>query len=118
MEKDKIIQDVKIELGETEISDEKIELKVDDAILEVEMVGFPTKLENKAARYLALHFLTYKDQLIKREKVDVLEREYNVNEKLGLYGSSYGQEYARMLNELTESKRKKPALKVVKSWQL
>lgn len=88
------------------VPDERLEMCIEDASLEVSSLTVNEMYHEKLARYLAAHFasltLTTAKTVI-REKLDVIERQYSDPSKnTGLDGSKYGQEYQRMLEDIEE----------------
>ncbi|HAA4684508.1 TPA_asm: DUF4054 domain-containing protein [Listeria monocytogenes] len=82
------------------VSDDSLQVHIDDSYLEVQEKGFPEKFEERANRYLAAHLATLANKNVKSEAVDSLKREYyEVKGDSGLLSTEYGQEYARLLKE-------------------
>ncbi|MFF5994276.1 DUF4054 domain-containing protein [Lysinibacillus sp. KU-BSD001] len=88
------------------VMDARLEMCIEDASLEVSSLGIHEAHHERLTRYLAAHLATIsttKAQVVIKEKVDVIEREYSdPNKNLGLFSSKYGQEYQRILDELEE----------------
>jgi len=88
------------------IPDARLEMCIEDASLEVSSLGIPVVHHERLTRYLAAHLAILSmepKQAVIREKVDVIERQYSdPNKNLGLLGSKYGQEYQRILEDITD----------------
>lgn len=89
-----------------QVPDERLEMCIEDASLEVSSLPINAIYHEKLARYLAAHLASLSitaAQTVIREKLDVLERQYSDPSKnTGLLGSKYGQEYERMLEDIEE----------------
>lgn len=82
------------------VSDDSLQLHIEDAYSEVQAKGFPGNLEERANRYLAAHLATLANKYVKSEAVGSLKREYyEAKGETGLLSTEYGQEYARLLKE-------------------
>ncbi|WP_228472918.1 DUF4054 domain-containing protein [Listeria welshimeri] len=83
------------------LSEEALNVFIDDAFMQVQSAGFPEEYEDIANRYLAAHLATLDDKNIKSEAVGSLKREYSGNNVLftNLKSTSYGQEYLRLLTD-------------------
>lgn len=83
------------------LSNEAIQLFIDDSWVEITKRGFPEDIQEKACRYLACHYGVMNNQNIKAEQVGPLKREYSGYHSTfkDLNRSTYGQEYARLLKE-------------------
>lgn len=82
------------------VSNDSLQLHIEDAYSEVQAKGFPENLEERANRYLAAHLVTLANKDVKSEAVGPLKREYyEVKGETGLLSTEYGQEYARLLKE-------------------
>lgn len=90
------------------VSDETLNLLIEDASIQVIADGFPEKIKGMpirelATRYLALHLITTRSNTssenIISEKVDVIERHYSDKSRLDwLKLSPYGRMYLRLFN--------------------
>lgn len=88
------------------ISDERLTMFIEDASMEVSSLHVPVMHHERLARYLAAHLASLdkaKEQAVIREKVDVIERQYSDPSKyVGISATKYGQEYQRLLQELSK----------------
>lgn len=90
------------------VSDETLNLLIEDASIQVIADGFPEKVKGMpirelAARYLALHLITTRSvassENIVSEKIDVIEMHYSDKSRLDwLKLSPYGRMYLRLFN--------------------
>ncbi|MEH7214777.1 DUF4054 domain-containing protein [Priestia megaterium] len=85
------------------MSSDVLQIFIDDATLEVEDLNVSEDNKQRLIRYYATHLATLKAQTVKREKMDVMETEYNVTTNaVGFDTTPYGQEYSRLLKKLTK----------------
>jgi len=94
------------------LSDEAIELYIDDAYLTVQASKFPEMYEEVANRYLTAHLASVNTKNVIAEQVGTLKRQYsdkNLEDK-DLNSTVYGQEYLRLKKEYV---RKKGGLSLV-----
>lgn len=85
----------------TNVSDEAIELFIEDAWTEISTKNFPEEMREKACRFLACHLAVLNNQNTKSEQVGSLKKEYSGFHSTftDLKRTVYGQEYLRMLND-------------------
>lgn len=99
------------------ISDERLTMYIEDASLEVSSLNLPEQYQERLTRYLAAHLIALsiqKDQVVVREKVDVIERQYSdPNKNLGILSTKFGQEYQRMLDELEDVLKPKKGINLM-----
>lgn len=99
------------------IPDERLEMYIEDASLEVSSLDISESHKEKLARYLAAHLAVLsitQNQSVIREKLDVIEREYSdPNKNNGIFSTKYGQEYQRLLDDWTEQSKKKKGLNLM-----
>ena len=94
------------------LSDESLNLHIDDAYLTVQANKFPEMYEEVANRYLTAHLLSVNIKNVIAEQVGSLKREYsdkNLDDK-DLNSTHYGQEFLRLKKEHA---RKKSGLSLV-----
>lgn len=87
-----------------DVSDESIQLFINDAWLEVEE-KFQSKYQEKACRFLACHLAVLNNQNTKSEQIGPLKKEYSGFHSTftDLKRTVYGQEYLRLLKSYTNS---------------
>lgn len=99
------------------IPDNRLTMYIEDASLEVSSLSIPPTYHERLARYLTAHLAAIgiaKQQNVIREKVDVIERQYSDPGKyIGITASKYGQEYQRLVEELTEQFKPKKGLNLL-----
>lgn len=99
------------------ISEERLNMYIEDASFEVSSLNLPEKYHERLTRYLSAHLVALsekKDQAVIREKVDVIERQYsNPNDNFGLLATKFGQEYQRILDELQELLKPKKTINLM-----
>lgn len=80
-----------------------LQIFIDEATLEVEDLDISEGNKERLVRLYATHLASLKAENIKREKLDGLETEYHAPvASAALESTSYGQEYQRLFNKLTE----------------
>lgn len=86
----------------TSVSDDSIQLFIEDAWLEVQD-QFKEKYQEKACRFLACHLAVLNNQNTKSEQVGSLKKEYSGFHSTftDLKRTVYGQEYLRLLKQYT-----------------
>lgn len=112
------IERVKLLSDEFEsISDDRLTMYIEDASLEVSSLNVPELYQERLTRYFAAHLTllsTTSQQMVIREKVDVIERQYSDSSKnFDLLATKFGQEYKRMLDELQELLKPKKSINLV-----
>ncbi len=90
-------------LGEhiNEMSDSQIQMYIEDAILELEMVNVPPKYEEKTQRYLAAHYATIQTRRAKSEDIDDIKVQYDSVKGVDLNMTMYGREARRIIDNCT-----------------
>jgi Protein of unknown function (DUF4054) len=87
----------------TSMTDEQLNLYIEDASLEVSSLSVPEEHKERLARYLTAHLATVNAKKVVREKVDVIERQYSdQGTAIGLQSTPYGQEFQRILSKLSK----------------
>ncbi|MDU2109076.1 MAG: DUF4054 domain-containing protein [Peptoniphilus lacydonensis] len=83
------------------VSDDAIELFIDDAWIEVYSIFSKEDIKEKACRYLACHLAVLNNQNTKSEQVGSLKKEYSGfhSSFTDLKRTVYGQEYLRLYNK-------------------
>src|SRR5579875_946622 len=93
------------------MSDEKIQLFIDDAYLEVTTeYSVQEQHHERLARYLAAHLAYLDIKEVSKEAVGSLSREYQKragNDNTGILSTPFGQEYKRILDRLLKWNRVK-----------
>lgn len=96
------------------VLDTTLELFIEDAAFEVSKLNAPAEYQERLVRYLAIHFASLSNKVVKSEKVGDLARTYaETSETGGLLSTPYGAEYQRLLDELFVPERKKLNLTVL-----
>lgn len=86
------------------LSEDALNMFIDDAYLQVQADKFPETIEEVANRYLAAHLATMETVNVKSEAVSSLKKEY-YDKNAGLVdlsATNYGQEYQRLVIEHTQ----------------
>lgn len=97
----------------TSLTDDQLNMYIEDASLEVSSLTVPEQHKERLTRYLAAHLASMSMKRVVKEKLDVIERQYNNSANAeGLSSTSYGQEYLRLVSLLEESD-KRPKLNLV-----
>lgn len=85
----------------TSVSDEALNLFIEDAAFEVSKLKAPHEYVERLTRYLAIHLASINNKTVKSEKVGDLARTYaEPGESGGLLSTPYGAEYQRLVDEL------------------
>lgn len=82
------------------LTDEQVLILIDDASLEVSELPVKDKYKERMARYLAAHYGSLNVRQTQSETVGPLKKSYTsdaIDRSKGLEGTSFGQEYARLL---------------------
>ena len=87
----------------TSMTDEQLNMYIEDASLEVSSLSVPEEQRERLARYLTAHLATVNIRKIVREKVDIIERQYSDSgSTFGLLSTPFGQEYQRILKKISK----------------
>ncbi len=84
----------------TSLSDEQVLVLIEDATAEVLALPVKEEYKERLARYLAAHYGSLNVRQAQSETVGPLKRSYTsdaIDRSKGLDGTSYGQEYLRLL---------------------
>ena len=104
------------EMGNEFISmtNERINMFIEDASLEVSSLSVPVSYQERLARYLTAHLASVNNQRVIKEKVDVIERTYSdPNKNDGILSTKYGQEYQRVLDLILKQSAPKKSINLV-----
>jgi len=82
------------------MEDEDLQVFIDDAIIEVDDCGIPGKYRERAQRLLAAHMATLNKRRATSKSASDLSVTYGTQLGIGLHGSSYGQEFGRLLDKI------------------
>jgi len=98
----------------TSMTDEQLNIFIEDASLEVSFLIVPEEYRERLARYLVAHLASVNNQRVIKEKVDVIERIYSdPNKNDGIFTTKYGQEYKRILDDLQLRLKPKKSINLV-----
>ncbi|WP_100523416.1 DUF4054 domain-containing protein [Mycobacteroides abscessus] len=89
------------------LSDEELDVVIDDALMEVQDHKVKEAHEERLTRYLAAHLASLNIRQATLEKVADLQKGYNSNDLAvgkGLELTPYGQEYKRLLVQYSRPK--------------
>lgn len=84
------------------LSDDDLQILIDDAFQEVNALGVKVEYEEKLSRYLAAHYGSLNVRQTQSETVGPIKRSYtsgNIDDRKGLDSTPYGQEYARLVKK-------------------
>lgn len=96
------------------LTDERLNLFIEDASLEVSSLSVPEGHQERLTRYLTAHLASVNNQRVIKEKVDVIERTYSdLNKNDGILSTKYGQEYHRVLDLLMQQSAPKKSINLV-----
>lgn len=83
------------------VSDDTLNLLMEDAALEVSKLNVPEEYQEKLIRYLTVHLASVERKTVVKEKLEGLEKQYAANGDVkGLASTVYGAEYQRILDDL------------------
>lgn len=95
------------------LTDDQLNMYIEDASLEVSSLTVPEEHKERLTRYLAAHLAFMSMKRVVKEKLDVIERQYSDSASAeGLNSTPYGQEYLRLVSNLSGSS-KRPKLNLV-----
>lgn len=86
------------------MSDEDLEVFIDDAYQEVKTLGIKESDEERLTRYLAAHLASLDIRQTQSESVGPMKKTYtiqSIDTNKGLSSTPYGQEYDRLMRKLT-----------------
>ena len=89
------------------LTDEQVLLLIEDASLEVSELKIDEKYKEKLTRYLAAHYGSLNVRQTQSETVGPVKRSYTsgqIDTRLGLDATPYGQEYSRLLQKYSPKK--------------
>jgi len=82
------------------MSADSLQIFIDDAIQEVNDSGMLEQYKERAQRYLAAHLASMNKRRASSQSVSDVSVSYDSTVGLELDGTSYGQEYARLLRKV------------------
>lgn len=80
------------------LSDDTLQIYIDDAQDELSTLDIPTNLEEKTQRYLAIHYATIDNRRPTSEKLGPASKSYKELDGDGLGLTEYGREVKRILD--------------------
>lgn len=91
------------------MSEEKLQMFVDDSWIEVLDLNVPELYQERLNRYLAAHLAFSDIKEVAKEAAGPLSREYQKragNDLTDILSTPFGQEYQRLVDKLTKEKKK------------
>ncbi|MFT8928524.1 MAG: DUF4054 domain-containing protein [Sporolactobacillus sp.] len=88
------------------MSDDDLQVSIDDAYQEVTDRSVPSQYIERLTRYLAAHFASLNVRQSESERVGPMQRTFanrQMNDSKGLDMTTYGQEYKRLLKRIDGS---------------